>query len=152
MASNPPVNIPPFMTGQPSGFLLGSQSVAPAQILTSSGTFVLPSNVVTSGSTISTVNLVGTTYTSANVWNTYLLLSSGSATSLGTSGSVYWFDSSADGVTWFGTGSTIANSGSTNVMNTFVSLSFSGSYPYWRFNLKNQSGSSISASFVMVGR
>ena len=127
-------------------------SVAPAIILTSSASFTLPSNVLVSGSTVSTVNLVGTTYTTANVWNAFLLLSSGSATSLGTSGSVYWFDNSPNGITWFGSGSSIANSGSTNVMGKFVLLNFSGSAPYWRFNLKNQSGSAITAQFVMIGR
>ena len=133
-------------------FILPGFSVTPAQILTSSASFTLPSNVLMSGSPVSTINLVGTTYTTGNVWNAYLMLTSGSVTSLGTSGSVYWFDNSPDGITWFGSGSAIANSGSTNVMGRFIQFNFSGSAPYWRFNLKNQSSSAITAQFVMIGR
>jgi hypothetical protein len=144
----------PLYTSLPNttSSILPGYSATPIFILTSSGTFSLPSNTVVSGSAVSTINLVGTSFTNSNLWTTYLLLSSGSATSLGTSGSVYWFDYSPDGLTWFGTGSQIANSGSTNVMNTFVPFSFSGSAPYWRFHIKNQSGSAISAKLVMLGR
>ena len=111
--------------------------------------------VAVTGSTFTTTGLVCQAYSSANTFTAYVWLASGSATTLGNSGSVYWIDWSPDGVRWNGTGSgalTVSYTGSIAALNQWVPIQFTGSAPYWHFILKNCTGSAISGSVIIWGR
>jgi len=99
-----------------------------------------------SGSVFSTAKCLGNTFT------LYLLLKSGSATSMGNSGSKYYLDWSPDNVTWLGTGSNNGYTGSVALMGNYNAIQFTGSAPYWRLILVNTSGSAISGSALVMGR
>ena len=116
------------------------------QVLYSTGSSLnnLASNVVVTGSTFTAFTCAGNTFTA------YVLLASGAATSLGGSGSVYWIDWSPDGITYFGTSAGL--SGSLAVMGSWNTIQFTGSAPFFRFLLRNQSGSAISGSVYIFGR
>jgi hypothetical protein len=99
-----------------------------------------------SGSIFNTIKCVGNTFTA------YIFLKSGSATSMGNSGSKYYIDWSPDNITWVGTGSNTGYTGSVSSMVLWNAIQFTGSAPYWRIVLVNTSGSAISGSIVVLGR
>ena len=87
-----------------------------------------------------------------NAFTVHIYLASGSATSLANSGSRYHIDWSANGTQWFGTGSNSGYTGSINTLNAWSAIQVTGSAPYWRVVLINQTGSSISGSILVLGR
>ena len=105
----------------------------------------LASNVVVSGSIFNTFNCTGNTFTA------YIYLASGSATSLGNSGSVYYIDWSPDNVIWFGATAT-GYTGSIATLGKWNAIQFTGSAPFYRVLLQNLTGSSISGSVIVTGR
>jgi hypothetical protein len=108
-----------------------------------------------------TNNLVPYTPLSGSVFQTtncksgtvrvYVFLKSGSATSMGGSGSKYYVDWSPNNIDWMGTGSNTGYTGSFNALNTWNTIVITGSAPYLRVVLVNTSGSSISGSIVALG-
>ena len=105
----------------------------------------LPSNVVVSGSIFNTSNC------SSNLFTAFVYLASGSAASLGTSGSVYYIDWSPDNVIWFGATAT-GYTGSIATLGKWNAIQFTGSAPFYRVLLQNLTGSSISGSVIVTGR
>ena len=106
-----------------------------------------PVNVVITGSTFSTFKCFGNTFTA------YVYLQSGAAANFGGSGSIYYIDWSPDGITFFGAvGSGSGYSGSINVPGVWTAIQWTGSAPFYRFLLKNITGSAISGSIVIYGR
>ncbi len=106
----------------------------------------LPSYIPLSGSVFT--NWQSTT----NSFTVFIYLATGSATTLANSGSRYHIDWSADGNTWFGTGSNTGYTGSITLLNIWTGIPVTGSAPYWRVILINQTGSSISGSILAFGR
>lgn len=99
-----------------------------------------------SGSVFSTFNR------STDQLTFYIYLASGSATSLGNSGSRYHIDWSPNNTFWFGTGSNSGYTGSIAALGVWTAIQVTGSAPYWRVVLVNCSGSSISGSVVALSR
>lgn len=118
--------------------------------LYTSGNILLPRNIVVTGSLIDPSFCIG------NTFNAFVLLTSGSGTSLGDSGSIIFIDWSADKVTYFGGGSTgLTGSGITGslaLMGSWNMFQFTGSFPIFRVLMLNRTGSSISGSIVVTGR